>query len=76
MSDTTNALLSFFRDALKIHPISVTEDLIESGRLDSLALVELLFFLEQRFGYRVDMTALDLEKLRSVEAIARMVESR
>ena len=75
MTDTRDRVSGFLRDALKIDVTQLDEDLLASGRLDSLGLVELLFFLEQQFGIRVDVGALELDNLRSVEAISRLVEA-
>ena len=74
MSDVRGELTAFFRETLSVDVGGDGDDLIESSRLDSLGLVELLFFLEQRFGMRVDVEQLDLDDFRSVEAICRMVE--
>jgi methoxymalonate biosynthesis acyl carrier protein len=74
VSDVHGELTAFFRETLSVDVGGDGDDLIESSRLDSLGLVELLFFLEQRFGVRVDVEQLDLNDFRSVEAICRMVE--
>ena len=50
-------------------------DLFESGTLDSLQLVELLLQLERRFGVRVAIEDIDLDHLRTLERIARLVEA-
>lgn len=49
-------------------------DLLATGTLDSLGLVELLFQLEQRFAVRVEMEKLDVEDFRTVRRIATFVE--
>jgi acyl carrier protein len=48
-------------------------DIVESGLLDSLALVELLVGIEREFDVQVDLEALDLDNLRSVRTIAQTV---
>lgn len=48
-------------------------DLLATGMLDSLALVELLAILEAEFGFRADIDTLDLDDLRTLNRIARMV---
>lgn len=68
------AIRALFADQMMIETGSDEEDLIRSGALDSLRLVELLMFLEDRFGLRVLMEELEIEDLRSVAAIARTVE--
>ncbi|HYR44650.1 MAG TPA: acyl carrier protein [Terriglobia bacterium] len=48
-------------------------DLLATGILDSLTLVQLLMHLEERFGLRVAVEDLEIEDLRSIHAIARLV---
>jgi D-alanine--poly(phosphoribitol) ligase subunit 2 len=45
-------------------------DVVESGLLDSLALVELLVGIERMFGVQVDLVELDLDDFRTVRRIA------
>ena len=51
-------------------------DLLESGLLDSLQLVELLLQIERVFGLRIALDAIDLEDLRSVSRLAGLVSTR
>lgn len=48
-------------------------DLIESGRLDSLALVELIFAIEQEFAVVVPIDQLDIERFRTLAGLAELV---
>jgi len=48
-------------------------DLLAAGILDSLTLVQMLMHLEERFGLRVAVEDLEIEDLRSIHAIARLV---
>jgi acyl carrier protein len=48
-------------------------DIIASGRLDSLALIELIFSLEEEFGLTVALDRLEIEDFRSVRTIALLV---
>ena len=73
MNHTHHDILAFFRERLQVTVSDPHEDLISSGKLDSLGLVELLFFLEERFQVRVDVGQLDLAQLRSVSSIADLV---
>jgi acyl carrier protein len=55
-------------------PVSADDtDIVESGLLDSLGLVELLVGIEREFDVQVDLETLDLDNLRSVRTIARTV---
>ena len=50
--------------------------LIENGVMTSLQTVELVTFLEDRFGILVEDEEFDEENFGSVESIARLVESK
>jgi D-alanine--poly(phosphoribitol) ligase subunit 2 len=62
-----------FLDALSIEVDSVDTNLIESGLLDSLVLVELLLHLEEEFGIDVMVAELDIEDFRTVRSIGTLV---
>jgi acyl carrier protein len=64
-----------FRQVLSIEVPSVSTDLIAAGLLDSLALVTLLYEIEQEFDISVPLENLDIEGLRTVARIAALVES-
>ena len=51
-------------------------DLLDTGMLDSLQLVELLLQIERVFGLRIALDAIDLEDLRSVSRLAGLVSTR
>jgi acyl carrier protein len=51
------------------------EALIESGLLDSFALIELLSAIEDEFAIQLPMEDLDLDLLRSVRSIASYVSN-
>jgi D-alanine--poly(phosphoribitol) ligase subunit 2 len=57
-------------DALNIEITAVDVDLIDTGLLDSLALVTLITEIEQEFGYELPLDDFDVERFRSVERIA------
>ena len=69
------SLRELFLQGLHIEAPSPDTDLFESGTLDSLQLVELLLQLEQRFGVRVAIESIDLDQLRTLERIAKLVEA-
>ncbi|HEV2227922.1 MAG TPA: phosphopantetheine-binding protein [Steroidobacteraceae bacterium] len=48
-------------------------DLLESGVLDSLQLVDLLLLIEQTFGRRISIESIDLDDLRTLERLAELV---
>jgi acyl carrier protein len=55
---------------------SLDTDLLEAGVLDSLTLVALLMNLEEHFGLKVVMEKLEVDDLRSIRSIARLVASQ
>jgi D-alanine--poly(phosphoribitol) ligase subunit 2 len=65
-----------FVEVLNMVIPSPDTDLIETGRLDSLALVELLFELEQQFKVDIALEDLDIETFRSVRRIAEFIDSQ
>lgn len=69
-------LHSLFSDKLLVEIDAPDADLLQTGVLDSLKLVELLLHLEQDLGVSVPMDELDTEDFRSLDSIARLVASR
>ena len=50
-------------------------DLLESGVLDSLQLVDLLLLIERHLGRRIPIEAIDLDDLRSLGRLARLLHA-
>jgi acyl carrier protein len=68
----------FLRELLREHDdhaaFDDAESLIASGRLDSLAIVNLVVFLESVFGVDFDKVEFDPQRLGSVDEIASVIE--
>ncbi len=64
---------ALFVESFHIEVPSSDTDLLETGILDSFQFVELLFELEQRFGFRIKIENIDLDDLRTLSRIARLV---
>jgi D-alanine--poly(phosphoribitol) ligase subunit 2 len=64
---------AIFVESLHIEAPPPDVDLFENGIIDSLQLVELLVQLEQRFGVQIAIESLDLDNLRTLGRIARLV---
>jgi acyl carrier protein len=62
------------KNVLAITPDGIDQDLLESGLLDSMALIELLYAIEQEFAVELPLEDLDVDRLRSVRGIASYVE--
>jgi D-alanine--poly(phosphoribitol) ligase subunit 2 len=74
MNDTIiRGLEALFVESLHIEAPPLETDLFESGILDSLQLVELLLQLERRFGVRLAIEDMDLDKLRTLDRIAQLI---
>ena len=69
-------LTELFATKLNLEVSSVDTDLVGTGLLDSLALVELLAQLEETFGVSISTDDLELENFRSIDSIAGFVSRR
>jgi len=67
------ALLS---EKLLVNVESPATDLLATAILDSLTVVQLLTHLEEHFQFKVMMEELDIEDLRSIHSIARLVAAQ
>lgn len=61
------------RESLTVENIEIEQDLIESGLLDSLSLVQLMMALEDNFEITISPEELDIEDYRSIKAMSKMV---
>lgn len=66
-------LTALFAQKLNLEVPSVETDLIGTGLLDSLALVDLLAHLEETFGISISIDDLELDNFRSIAGIADFV---
>ncbi|HEX2197769.1 MAG TPA: phosphopantetheine-binding protein [Burkholderiales bacterium] len=66
-------LSALFDEALHIEVPSPDTDLIDSGLLDSLQLVQLLLQIEERMGKRIALDEVQLDDLRSVSRLAALI---
>jgi methoxymalonate biosynthesis acyl carrier protein len=69
-------LAAIFARDLHIDVPTPETDLLTTGRLDSVGMVELLLQLEKRFGLRVDMEDLDTDHFRSLAALGSFITTR
>ncbi len=65
-----------FLEELSVEVPTMETDLIETGILDSLKFVEMLFQLEQRYETCISMDDLEIANFRSIEKIAEFIASR
>lgn len=69
-------LIEMFARKLNLEVPSVDTDLVGTGLLDSLTLVELLAQLEESFGVSISIDDLELENFHSITSIAGFVSQR
>jgi D-alanine--poly(phosphoribitol) ligase subunit 2 len=74
--DFNGAIRALLAEKLLIQVDSAETDLLEAGILDSLALVQLLLHLEERFGVKIPLEDLEIDDLRTLPSIARLVENQ
>jgi acyl carrier protein len=77
--DISAALIDYIQKDLAIgrsKPIRPDENLFSTGVLDSIAVMQLVVFIEERFGVKVPDEDVALENFQSVSAIASYLERR
>jgi D-alanine--poly(phosphoribitol) ligase subunit 2 len=70
LSSVMARVQAVFSGPLNVDVPSTDTDLLESGLLDSLALVSLLLHIEQEFGVAVSLEDMDFDHWRSIRAIS------
>jgi acyl carrier protein len=68
-------LRAFFSVKLSVKVSSVDADLIRTGILDSLALVELLTYIENEFGTDISLDDIEIEDFHSIARIAEYINA-
>jgi acyl carrier protein len=68
-------LKAFFSEKLSVEVPSVDTDLTQTGILDSLALVELLTYIEKEFGTEISLDNIVIEDFHSIARIAEYVDA-
>jgi acyl carrier protein len=66
-------LRALMLEHLHVEVPSAETDLLETGLLDSLQLVDLLLLIEQHLGRRIPIESIDLDNLRSLSRLAELV---
>jgi acyl carrier protein len=77
--DVAGSIRSFIQDELMFGDASLKIEKDTSlcdGIIDSIALMELVAFLEERFGIQIDDADLSAENFRTVAAIEELVVRR
>jgi|SRR5215472_8040131 len=66
-------LRAFFSEKLSVNVSSVDTDLVQTGILDSLALVELLAYIEKEFETEISLGDIGVEDFHSIAKLAEYV---
>jgi D-alanine--poly(phosphoribitol) ligase subunit 2 len=72
-TSTVDRVRLLIGDVLSIEVPDAGIDMIESGLLDSLALVSLIAGIEEEFQLELPLEDLDVDKFRSVDSIAQLL---
>jgi len=62
--------------ARRIAEVRPRDNLLAQGVVDSLAIVKLMLFLEQRFPIRITDEDIVPENFRDIESLSRLVQSK
>ena len=73
-SQTISSIRGLLSEKLFAQVDSPDADLLKAGVLDSLALIQLLVHIEERFDVKIALDELDVEDLRSVASLASLVD--
>ena len=76
LTRTQQQVIELLATHLYLEVPSTETDLLGSGLLDSLGLVELLALLEQQFDVEISLDELELDHFRTVRSIAAFITSR
>ncbi|MCI0666028.1 MAG: acyl carrier protein [Acidobacteria bacterium] len=66
-------IIHLLSERVHVEAPSVDADLMESGLLDSLTLVELMSSLEEQFGIHISFDEVEIDNFRSARKIAEFV---
>jgi acyl carrier protein len=75
MTELEETVTAIFRE-LTIEVPDPDVDVIETGLLDSLGLVTVVYELEQRCGITIPFETLEVDDFRTVRSIARLAQER
>jgi methoxymalonate biosynthesis acyl carrier protein len=73
---TKKAVRDFINSSINIEGLGDDENLFESGIVNSLFAVQLMTFLERKFGIEIGMDDLDIDNFKSVSATAAFIERK
>jgi acyl carrier protein len=72
---TDAGILELIRDRLNVDVVDVDADMIETGVVDSLALVTLITAIEEMFACELPLDDFDIENFRSARRITQYLDT-
>ena len=73
---SNDLIIQLLSEKVHVEAPSADTDLMESGLLDSLTLVELMSSLEEQFGISISFDEVEIDNFRSARRIAEFVNRR
>jgi len=73
---SNDQIIHLLLEKVHVEAPSADTDLMESGLLDSLTLVELMSSLEEQFGIHISFDEVEIDNFRSARRIAEFVNQR
>lgn len=74
---THQILLGYFSEKNeKAKNLAPSDSLLDKGLLDSMGIVKLIAFIEERFGVQLGDDEFDPDNFESVDAIATLIEGK
>jgi acyl carrier protein len=73
---SNDRIIHLLSERVHVETPSADTDLMESGLLDSLMLVELMSSLEEQFGINISFDEVEIDNFRSARRIAEFVNQR
>lgn len=75
-SSIQNQLTDFLRSVTGQQDLTASTDLLDSGLLDSLTMMDLLVFVESEFHLRLEFQDIKPELFKNPETIANLITNR
>jgi len=73
---SNDQIIRLLSERVHVEAPSADTDLMETGLLDSLTLVELMSSLEEQFGIHISFDEVEIDNFRSARRIAEFVNRR
>ena len=76
MEQNKTKIKSFLLQYIQNHDLQEDEDIFASGFVNSLFAMQLVLFVENEFGIKIESDDLKIDNFRSIHALANMVERK